>query len=80
MVCVDVGMCTVWKDGVLKLSESSGRCECTLCAGGLVCVFVHLMVYLNPPPRFNSLSKLQSFSSFLHVACGVHVYFTNNPH
>ena len=28
MVCVDVGMCTVWKDGVLKLCESSGRCEC----------------------------------------------------
>ena len=41
--------CAVWKDGVLKLCESSGRCECTLCAGGLVCVFVHLMVYLNPP-------------------------------
>ena len=28
MVCVDVGMCTVWKDGVLKLCESSGWCEC----------------------------------------------------
>ena len=54
MVCVDVGMCTVWKDGVLKLCESrsSGRCECMLCAGG-ICTFNGLS---EPPPRFNSPS------------------------
>ena len=32
--------------------------ECTLCAGGLVCVFVHLMVYLNPPPSLPPGSTL----------------------
>ena len=86
MVCVDVGMCTVWKDGVLRLCESSGRCECTLCAGGLVCVFVHLMVYLNPPPSPQVQLSItgdtvmrQAAVLSLHVAC-VHVYFTNNQH
>ena len=78
MVCID-GMCTVWKDSVLKLCESSGRCECTLCAGGLVCVFVH---YLNPPPSPQVQLSItgdtvmrQAAVLFLHVAC-VHVYFT----